>query len=154
MTPVMSWGRLTAAPHHVVSLNDPSKVRDLVCFDDHPGVAHGMGRSYGDACLNPEGTLWVTTGLDHFIAFDEKTGCLVCESGVLLQDIHRLMIPRGWSLPVTPGSQLVTVGGAIANDVHGKNHHAQGSFGDHVQRLSLTRSDGEVIHCGPNERPD
>jgi FAD/FMN-containing dehydrogenase len=113
-----------------------------------------MGRSYGDVCLNPEGTLWVTTGLDHFIAFDQSAGRLVCEAGVLLRDIQRLVIPRGWILPVTPGTQLVTVGGAIANDVHGKNHHVLGSFGDHVQRLTLIRTDGDVIQCGPRERQD
>jgi len=113
-----------------------------------------MGRSYGDACLNPQGTLWLTTGLDHFIAFDDRTGRLVCEAGVLLCDIQRLAVPRGWILPVTPGTQLVTVGGAIANDVHGKNHHVLGAFGDHVQHLTLLRTDGETIQCGPDERPD
>jgi FAD/FMN-containing dehydrogenase len=113
-----------------------------------------MGRSYGDACLNPQGTLWLTTGLDHFIAFDDRTGRLVCEVGVLLRDIQRLAVPRGWILPVTPGTQLVTVGGAIANDVHGKNHHVLGAFGDHVQHLTLLRTDGETIQCGPDERPD
>lgn len=154
MRPVFSWGRLGAHPHHVISLDDPSKLRDIVCDGLHPGVAHGMGRSYGDVCLNPEGVLWITTKLDHFIAFDDNTGSLVCEAGVLLRDIQRLVIPRGWILPVTPGTQLVTVGGAIANDVHGKNHHAQGSFGDHVQSLTLLRTDGEVIHCGPNARTD
>jgi len=154
MKPVTSWGRLSADTHHVVGLNDPSTVRSLVSHGAHKGVAHGMGRSYGDVCLNPEGTLWVTTGLDHFIAFDDTTGRLVCEAGVLLRDIQRLVIPRGWILPVTPGTQLVTVGGAIANDVHGKNHHVCGSFGDHVQSITLIRTDGEVIHCGPNERAD
>lgn len=154
MRPVTSWGRLSAAPHHVVGLNDPSRVKGLVCHGPHPGVAYGMARSYGDVCLNPEGTLWVTTGLDHFIAFDQSAGRLVCEAGVLLRDIQRLVIPRGWILPVTPGTQLVTVGGAIANDVHGKNHHVLGSFGDHVQRLTLIRTDGEVIQCGPRERQD
>lgn len=110
-----------------------------------------MGRSYGDVCLNPRGTLWATTSLDHFIAFDSSTGRLVCEAGVLLKDIQRLFIPRGWILPVTPGTQLVTVGGAIANDVHGKNHHVLGSFGDHVQSLTIARTDGEIIQCGPNQ---
>ena len=113
-----------------------------------------MGRSYGDACLNPEGQLWVTRGLDRFIAFDDKTGRLVCEAGILLRDIQRLVIPRGWILPVTPGTQLITVGGAIANDVHGKNHHVMGSFGDHVQRIWLIRTDGETIDCGPELRQD
>jgi FAD/FMN-containing dehydrogenase len=154
MKQVTSWGRLSADPHHIVGLNDPSRVKTLVCHGIHPGVAHGMRRSYGDVCLNPEGTLWFTTGLDHFIAFDVSTGRLVCEAGVLLRDIQRLVIPRGWILPVTPGTQLVTVGGSIANDVHGKNNHLFGSFGDHVKSLTLIRTDGEVIQCGPNEQPD
>jgi len=154
MKSVTSWGRLSADPHHVVGLNDPSRIRDLVCRGHKPGLAYGMGRSYGDVCLNPKGTLWVTTGLDHFIAFDDSIGRLVCEAGVLLRDIQRLVIPRGWILPVTPGTQIVTVGGAIANDVHSKNYHVLGSFGDHVQSLTLIRTDGEIIQCGPNERPD
>lgn len=154
MNPVSSWGRLSADPHHVVGLSDPRKVREALSCGGAPGVAHGMGRSYGDACLNPQGTLWLTTGLDHFIAFDDRTGRLVCEAGVLLRDIQRLAVPRGWILPVTPGTQLVTVGGAIANDVHGKNHHVLGAFGDHVQRLTLLRTDGETIQCGADERPD
>jgi FAD/FMN-containing dehydrogenase len=112
-----------------------------------------MGRSYGDVCLNPGGTLWKTTGLDRFIAFDEATGRLTCEAGVLLRDIQRLMVPRGWILPVTPGTQMVTVGGAIANDVHGKNHHRLGSFGDSVCALRLVRTDGQVIDCGPDHEP-
>ena len=154
MKPVSSWGRLSDEPHRIVSLNDTSKVKSLVCQSPHAGVAHGMGRSYGDVCLNPGGTLWVTTDLDHFIGFDNNNGRLVCESGVLLRDIQRLIIPRGWILPVTPGTQLVTVGGAIANDVHGKNHHVLGSFGDHVHSLTLIRTNGEVIVCGPNDRTD
>lgn len=154
MNPVSSWGRLSADPHHVVGLSDPRKVREALACGGAPGVSHGMGRSYGDACLNPQGTLWLTTGLDHFIAFDDRTGRLVCEAGVLLCDIQRLAVPRGWILPVTPGTQLVTVGGAIANDVHGKNHHVLGAFGDHVQRLTLLRTDGETIQCGADERPD
>lgn len=154
MRPVSSWGRLSADPHHVVGLSDPRKVREALSCGGAPGVAHGMGRSYGDACLNPQGTLWLTTGLDHFIAFDDRTGRLVCEAGVLLRDIQRLAVPRGWILPVTPGTQLVTVGGAIANDVHGKNHHVLGAFGDHVLRQTLLRTDGQIIQCGPHERSD
>lgn len=154
MRPVVSWGRLSADLHHVVGLNDPRIVKDLVCQGPHPGVAHGMGRSYGDVCLNPQGTLWDTTGLDHFVAMDDSTGRLVCEAGVLLRDIQRLLIPRGWMLPVTPGTQWVTVGGAIANDVHGKNHHVLGTFGDHVRCLTLVRTDGEILQCGPDERKD
>lgn len=154
MRPVSSWGRLRAQPHELIALDDPTRVARLIAGAKLPGLAHGMGRSYGDACLNPGGTLWLTTALDHFIAFDDATGQLVCEAGVLLRDIQQLSIPRGWTLPVTPGTQLVTVGGAIANDVHGKNHHVLGSFGDHVQRIRLLRSDGQCIECGPALKPE
>ena len=154
MKAVSSWGRLSAEPHHVFSARDLPALQQALRHSSNPGLAHGMGRSYGDACLNPGGTLWLTSGLDHFIAFNEDNGRLVCEAGVLLRDIQRLAVPRGWMLPVTPGTQLVTVGGAIANDVHGKNHHVLGSFGDHVLRLTLLRTNGETIECGPHERSD
>jgi FAD/FMN-containing dehydrogenase len=150
---VSSWGRLGLWEHEVLHLTDRRQVSGQI-GTSQPGIAHGMGRSYGDVCLNPDGFLWKTTDLDRFISLDENTGRLVCEAGVLLRDIQRLAIPRGWMLPVTPGTQLVTVGGAIANDVHGKNHHVLGSFGDHVQQMTLLRTDGEVIECGPRLKPD
>jgi FAD/FMN-containing dehydrogenase len=153
MRPVFSWGRLSADQHNVIALNNPASISSLLCNNRSQGLPHGMGRSYGDVCLNPGGALWLTTGLDHFISFDDKTGYLVCEAGVLLRDIQRLAIPRGWILPVTPGTQMVTVGGAIANDVHGKNHHLRGSFGDHVQRIKLLRTDGEILECNWKHRP-
>jgi len=143
---------LDAPPHDVVELTDRDRVAASLARG--PGIAYGMGRSYGDACLNPGGVLWRTAGLDRLISFDDATGRLVCEAGVVLRDIQKLMLPRGWSLPVVPGTQFVTVGGAIANDVHGKNHHVVGSFGEHVRRLRLVRSDGEAIDCGPDLRPD
>lgn len=148
MVTISSWGRLGQWEHDVQVLTDRRQINKLI-RNFSVGIAHGMGRSYGDVCINPNGTLWKTTGLDRFINFDETTGRIVCEAGVLLREIQRLVIPRGWILPVTPGTQLVTVGGAIANDVHGKNHHALGSFGDHVQQITLVRTDGEVIECGP-----
>ena len=153
MRPVSSWGRLSAAPHDVVELTDRDGVAHALA-GRAPGIAYGAGRSYGDECLNPDGTLWSTRGLDRLVAFDDTTGRLVCEAGVVLRDIQRLMIPRGWSLPVVPGTQIATVGGAIANDVHGKNHHAAGTFGDHVTSLRLVRTTGETIACGPELRPD
>lgn len=152
MTPVSSWGRLSKDAHDVRPLTDRHRLTQTLA-GNLPGLAHGMGRSYGDVCLNPGGTLWKTTGLDRFIGFDETTGRLTCEAGVLLRDIQRLMVPRGWSLPVTPGTQMVTVGGAIANDVHGKNHHRLGSFGDSVRGLRLVRTDGQIIDCGPDQEP-
>lgn len=150
---VSSWGRLGTWEHDIVTLTDRSRIaREM--GSSHPGIAHGNGRSYGDVCLNPGGTLWQTGKLDRFIVFDPETGRLACEAGVLLRDIQRRVIPQGWILPVTPGTQLVTVGGAVANDVHGKNHHVLGSFGDHVCRMSLVRTDGEIIECGPDLRSD
>jgi FAD/FMN-containing dehydrogenase len=151
MKQISSWGRLSQDYHQVIPLHDRDGVSKLIqAKENQLGIAHGMGRSYGDVALNPNGSLWLTTGLNHLIRFDEGTGCLRCESGVLLRDIQRLFIPRGWILPVTPGSQMVTVGGAIANDVHGKNHHSLGSFGDHIQYIRLARTNGTEIECGPS----
>ncbi|MDT0136563.1 FAD-binding oxidoreductase [Acidovorax sp. PRC11] len=153
MVAVHSWGRLQAAEHTLHALADHPPTRLPLAEGQH-GLAHGMGRSYGDVCLNPGGALWATRGLDRFIAWNESTGELTCEAGVLLRDIQRTFVPRGWMLPVTPGTQFATVGGAIANDVHGKNHHVHGSFGDHVAALQLLRTDGLRMHCGPGLRPD
>ena len=150
MVAVTSWGRLGAFEHRVHPLSDRMQVAARMSRDAY-GLAYGMGRSYGDVCLNPGGVLWNTTGLDRFISFDEHQGRLVCESGLLIRDIQRLCVPRGWMLPVVPGTQFVTVGGAIANDIHGKNHHLAGSFGDHVRRLSLARTDGSLSECRPGE---
>ncbi len=150
MKAISSWGRLSHEDHEVIPFSDRHNVAKLIQIQEgHAGIAYGMGRSYGDIALNPNGLLWLATGLNHLIHFNEHTGLLRCEAGVLLRDIQRLFIPRGWALPVTPGSQIVTVGGAIANDVHGKNHHLLGSFGDHVQGLKLIRTDGVEIECSP-----
>jgi FAD/FMN-containing dehydrogenase len=153
MKPVSAWGRLSKDLHEVQMLTDRTHVAPLLAVHQ-PGLAYGNGRSYGDVCLNPHGNLWHTSGLNKLVAFDEATGRLVCEAGVLLRDIQRLFVPRGWMLPVTPGTQLITVGGAIANDVHGKNHHAVGSFGDHVMGLSLVRTSGEVLLLDWSSTPE
>lgn len=153
MREVSSWGRLSHAPHDVVELADRTMAARALAGGVQ-GIAHGLGRSYGDEALNPNGRLFSTRGLDKFIAFDEQTGRLTCEAGVVLRDIQRLVLPRGFSLPVVPGTQFVTVGGAIANDVHGKNHHHTGTFGDHVVRLELMRTTGETIVCGRDLNPD
>lgn len=117
-------------------------------------LPRGNGRSYGDVCLNDGGTLLDVRGLDRFIAFDAAKGVLRVEAGVLLGTILELFVPRGWFLPVAPGTRLVTVGGAIANDVHGKNHHAVGSFGCQVRAFELLRSDGSRRVCTRAENPD
>jgi FAD/FMN-containing dehydrogenase len=152
MVKVSSWGRLDSHEHELVALADLGRAAATVARDGN-GLAQGNARSYGDVCLNPGGRLWRMTGLDRFIAFDPASGRLCCEAGVLLRDIQRMSLAHGWLLPVTPGTQMITVGGAIANDVHGKNHHAVGTFGDHVLGLRLARTDGSVIDCGPQHAP-
>lgn len=151
---VSSWGRLSRPEQVCVPLLTPSQAVEAVRATQLPGLAFGQGRSYGDVCLNPDGALWLTDGLDHWLAFDPEQGVLRCEAGVLLRDIQQHLVPQGWILPVTPGTELISVGGAIANDVHGKNHHQCGSFGDHVRELTLLRSDGEVIHCSRQQQAD
>lgn len=114
-------------------------------------LAYGNGRSYGDVCLNQGGTVLHTRQLDRFIHFDTNTGILECEAGVLLSEIIDIFLPQGWFPQVTPGTSLVTVGGAIANDVHGKNHHRAGCFSQHVLELGLRRSDGTRLNCSMAE---
>ncbi len=98
-----------------------------------------------------DGTLLDATGLNRFIAFDAETGLLRCEAGVLLADILTAFVPRGWFLPVSPGTKFVSVAGAIANDIHGKNHHRAGTFGRYVTRFELVRSSGERFVCSPDD---
>ena len=143
---VQSWGRLESTLHQVVSLTSPQQAK-IAIKEKSPGLAFGNGRSYGDICLNPNGFLWNTQGLNNFCSWVPETGRLTTEAGVLLKDVQQTFLSRGWMLPVTPGTQLVTVGGAIANDVHGKNHHAFGTFGDHIIRLWLLRTNGQEIEC-------
>jgi len=147
-----SWGRYPPARHSVVAVHD--RGAPLRLEPDQRYLPYGNGRSYGDSCLNPEGALLVARGLDRYIAFDPEHGILRCEAGVLLSEIQELSVPRGWFLPVTPGTQQVTVGGAIANDVHGKNHHAAGTFGDHLRCFELLRSDGERRLCSRQHHAD
>jgi FAD/FMN-containing dehydrogenase len=146
-----SWGRWPRYQHTVVPLN--SRFEPLPASST-PLLPFGNGRSYGDVCLNANGTLVSTRGLDRWIGFDPATGILECEAGVLLSDIIDLMLPRGWYPAVCPGTAFVSIGGAIANDVHGKNHHRLGSFGHHLLGFELLRSDGETLTCTPEQNAD
>lgn len=114
----------------------------------------GQGKSYGDSCLNDGGILLETRHLNRFISFDRKTGVLRCEAGVLLKDILALTVPSGWFLPVVPGTELISLGGAVANDIHGKNHHEMGTIGRHILGLELLRSDQSRMYCSPKSNPD
>jgi len=147
-----SWGQLPGDP----AVDERWWAERMAALPQLAGslLAYGNGRSYGDVCLNSGATLLHTRGMDRFIAFDEASGVLSCEAGVLLSDILDVFVPRGWFLPVTPGTRFVTVGGAIANDVHGKNHHGAGTFGCHVRRFELLRSDGSRCLCSPGENAD
>jgi FAD/FMN-containing dehydrogenase len=115
-------------------------------------LAYAYGRSYGDSCLNAGGALLDVSRLRRFIAFDESRGILRCEAGVTLAEVLALVVPRGWFLPVVPGTKWVSIGGAVANDIHGKNHHRAGTFGAHVTCLELMRSTGERVLCSDQER--
>ena len=155
---VRSWARYPASRSILVPLHsgDETLPFERPEFRDRPisFLAHGMGRSLGDSCLNDGNALLMTRGLDRILSFDEVSGRLTAEAGVTFDEILRLAIPRGWFLPVTPGTRFVTIGGAVANDVHGKNHHVAGTFGSHVVRFALRRSDGTRLICSEEENPD
>lgn len=151
---VAPWGRLTDDPHRVITLSDRRRLAATIRATRGQGLASGMHRSYGDVSTNAQGTLWDARPLDRFVSFDPESGLLTCEPGVLLRDIQAVFSERGWMLAVTPGTALVTVAGAIANDVHGKNHHGSGTFGDHVAALTLLRTDGQVVECSRDENAD
>ncbi|MDP3295523.1 MAG: FAD-binding oxidoreductase [Nevskia sp.] len=143
---VLSWGRLPAPEQRLIRLGSR--------FDALPTTSgsllpYALGRSYGDSCLNSGGALLATRGLDRYIAFDRDSGVIEVEAGVSLGEIIALALPQGWFPAALPGTRFVTVGGAIANDVHGKNHHRAGSFGHQVLGFELLRSDGQVLHCSP-----
>ncbi len=117
-------------------------------------LARGLGRSYGDAALNDGGGVILGTRLGRYLAFDPATGMLDCEAGASLDDMLDVFVPKGFFPPVTPGTKYVTVGGAIAADVHGKNHHRDGSIAEFVDSLDLLLASGETIRCSRQENPE
>jgi FAD/FMN-containing dehydrogenase len=154
-----SWGRVIRASHVVAHPSTRDEAARCLTSAEGPVLGCGCGRSYGDVGMNPNGRLIDCRGLDRFIAFDRTTGVLSCEAGVTLADILAVACRldpdgSGWLLPVTPGTRFVTVGGAIANDVHGKNHHACGTFGSHVLSFELARTDGSRLICTPTDHPE
>ncbi|MEP7175787.1 MAG: FAD-binding oxidoreductase [Gemmatimonadales bacterium] len=146
-----SWGRYPeATPAAVLPMVWRSESPPFERVDK-PLLPYACGRSYGDSCLNDGGVVIDVRPLDRLIAFDEEQGVLRCEAGVTLAAILALSVPRGWFLPVVPGTRWVSIGGAIANDIHGKNHHRAGTFGAHVTGLELLRSTGERVVCSPGD---
>jgi len=148
---IYGWGRY---PRIAGEVRFPLSGQQCASIVAQPGslIARGLGRSYGDSSL--AGQVLDTRQLDHFLGFDEATGLLNGAAGLSLDEILRVMVPRGWFLPVTPGTRFVTLGGAIASDVHGKNHHVEGTFSDHVTSMELLLGNGEVVTTSPTEHPE
>jgi FAD/FMN-containing dehydrogenase len=150
-TTISGWGGYPTQEAQVITPLSISAYK--ASLKHHPTViARGMGRSYGDSAN--AATVLQATYCDHFIAFDTATGLLTVEAGVTLREILKVTVKQGWFLPVTPGTSFVTVGGAIASDVHGKNHHVAGTFGQHVVSITMLLCTGEVVTTSPTELPD
>ena len=144
---VAGWGR------HPVGRGRVERPEHLALpADGEPLVPRGLGRAYGDAALpaRPGGLVLESTRADRIRSFEPATGRLHCEAGLSLAEILRVFVPRGWFPPVTPGTKFVTVGACVACDVHGKNHHRDGSFGNFVDRVTLCTADGRLVECGPD----
>jgi FAD/FMN-containing dehydrogenase len=143
------WGQLAVSGRELRSENLERLTRDAV-------LTRGLGRSYGDSSLPPpDRPVVVATPLaDRLIAFDEATGVLRAEAGYSLQQLFHDFVPRGWFTPVSPGTQFVTLGGMVASDVHGKNHHVDGTIGRHVRRIRLRVAGGDIVLCSRDQEPD
>lgn len=147
---ILSWGRVLRQPQQVARPAFTDQLDQLTTGNRLQSLlAIGLRRSYGDSCLNSTGGLIDMTGLDRFIDFNPETGKLKAEAGVSLSDILKLVVPHGWFLSTTPGTRFVTLGGAVANDVHGKNHHRVGSLGCSVLSVGLVGSDGQKRTLSP-----
>jgi decaprenylphospho-beta-D-ribofuranose 2-oxidase len=149
------WGRYPVQRAECARPATRSDLRQaLVDRDGHSILAHAAGRSYGDAALNERGRAILTERLDRMLDFDPQKGWLRVEAGVTLKEIIDVFLPRGWFPTVVPGTQYVTVGGAVGCNIHGKNHHQVGSFGDHVRRLEMLTASGEIVTCDRETRPE
>lgn len=142
---IAGWGRVSTPGRELRS-------DDLVRLSDGATLSRGLGRSYGDSSLPPPSVREVagTVLADRVLAFDPATGSLRAEAGLSLDALTRMLLPRGWFVPVTPGTAFVTLGGMVAADVHGKNHHVDGCFGAHVEALRLRVADGRIVDCAPD----
>jgi len=151
-----SWGRYPAFPQQGRPIYWPDNVSQALddATRESPVLAYGCGRSYGDSCMAVSDHVLVMSAMNRILSADWSTGVVVAEAGLTLADLIRVVLPRGWFLSVTPGTKFVTLGGAVANDVHGKNHHVMGTFGRHVRKLTLHRSTEGTVTVSPVERPE
>ena len=145
---ITNWGNFPVVEKEIKSEDSLQKIREYV-LENNEVIARGNGRCYGDAALGEH--IFSTKRLNKFISFDRLNGILECESGVMLSEILEVIVPQGYFLYVTPGTKYITVGGAIASDVHGKNHHAEGCFSESVTEFSIMNEKGEVLACSPTE---
>lgn len=149
------WGRFPRQSCRVVRPEKTRAAHDLVQSPEVETIlARGLGRAYGDAALSENEGVVLLEKLDRFLDFDASSGLLHVEGGVSLAQILEVFVPRGWFLPVVPGTKFVTIGGAIAADVHGKNHHRVGTFSNFVEEFDLLLASGEVITCSKTQNPD
>lgn len=150
----VSWGGMKSLAPEIYSVIHSSD--GLTFLNEKPGpfLPYAYGRSYGDSCLNDVGALIDTSHIDRTLIFNSRTGILRAEAGTPLAAILDLIVPKGWFLPVVPGTKTISLGGAIANDVHGKNHHSAGTFGSYVKSFELARSDRGRVICSAEENPD
>ncbi len=150
------WGRYSSSRATVVTpqRNDIDSIFSTLRGAPRGMIGRGTGLAYGDAALNRGGHVLSTQRLDRILSFDPASGRLACESGVTLGQIVDLCLAEGWTLPVTPGTARVTVGGCLAFDVHGKNHPSAGTFSQHLLNATLLTGNGELITCGPDQQPD
>lgn len=148
---VANWGNFPVVKKEMKSADSDSKISAYI-RDHHDIIARGNGRCYGDAALSEN--IFSTRRLNKFISFDRLNGVIECESGVLLSDVLEVIVPQGYFLFVTPGTKFVTVGGAIASDVHGKNHHAEGCFSEYVLEFSIMTEKGELLKCSRAENSE
>ncbi|HEY1472972.1 MAG TPA: FAD-binding oxidoreductase [Pseudolabrys sp.] len=151
---IESWGRVLRRPHTVTTPSFLADARSALADCGRSTLALGAARSYGDVCLNRDGELVRTTTLDRMIEADWSSGFVRAEAGLTLDALLRIAVPKGWFLPVTPGTKFVTLGGAVANDVHGKNHETAGTIGCYVRRIGLARSSGEVFELSANDNAE
>lgn len=145
---VSGWGRYPVIEAELIT---PARLEEI-SLSGINGIARGMGRSYGDSALADQ--IISTRQLDNLIAFNPQRGELRCAGGTTLDEILKVFVPKGWFLSITPGTKFVSVGGAIASDVHGKNHHKSGSFCDHIVSFDLLLASGEVMSCSPAQNSD
>jgi FAD/FMN-containing dehydrogenase len=149
------WGRFPREECHVYRPEKRISLERIFTEDNQPDyIARGLGRSYGDPALNRDGGVISFARLNRILEFDEESGVVNCEAGVTFPDLLDTFLPRGFFIPVTPGTKFITVGGAIANDVHGKNHHRDGSFGHSLISFEMLLVGGEVVACSREENAD